>query len=288
MFLCGDVISTHGHEQCNSKAHCQVEDKNNGDAGHGASVSSAVAHTVNANSSTTTVASNLPTSAWGQAVRFRVTVSSSTTVPTGSAIVFVDGNSLGTCTLAAGICDVTTGSLSVGPHTVSATYTGNGNHLASDSATITQTVLQATTTTTITGSAADATQGSTVVYTVTVDSTTGTPTGTAQVYEGDLLKGSCTLAPVSATRASCGVPYADFGPGLYYLTGVFAGSTNFAPSMSTVDFAQNIWAPTTTEVTATTNPSAYFQNASFIVTVTSPLGFAAVFPCQMRLISVPV
>jgi hypothetical protein len=87
---------------------------------------------------TTTVTSSLNPSTFGQSVTFTATVSPAP--PNGETVTFTaDGNPLGTGTLSGGVATVTTSSLTVGSHTIVASYPGDTN-LAASQASLTQTV----------------------------------------------------------------------------------------------------------------------------------------------------
>lgn len=103
--------------------------------------------------------------------------------PSGATITYtavVAGGSLGTVTftidgvdgvpvpLAAGRATTVVPALSVGSHTVRATYSGSFNALGSSSPTLTQTVAKATTRTVLVASPTSATAGSRVTFTATV------------------------------------------------------------------------------------------------------------------------
>ena len=76
--------------------------------------------------STTTVASSLNPSAYGQSVTFTATVSGGAGTPTGTVQFKVDGVNLGTpVTLVGGSASVSTAALAIGVHTVTAEYDGN-------------------------------------------------------------------------------------------------------------------------------------------------------------------
>src|SRR5262249_20876880 len=95
----------------------------------------------------TTVASSSSTSVFGQAVTFTATVSvvgPGAGTATGT-VTFMDGsNTLGTGTLdSSGHATFTASYLSVGTHTITVTYGGSANFLASSSPVLTQTVLSA-------------------------------------------------------------------------------------------------------------------------------------------------
>jgi hypothetical protein len=96
---------------------------------------------VNPAGSSTTLASSLNPSVFGQAVTFTATVTASGGTPTG-AVTFRDGAAvLGTVTLnGAGVATFTTASLAVGSHSITAAYGGDANFSASTSSALLQTV----------------------------------------------------------------------------------------------------------------------------------------------------
>jgi hypothetical protein len=101
------------------------------------------AHTVNAASTTTTVTSSQNPSVFGQPVTFTATVSASPNpaVPTGSVVFTIDGSPSALITLnASGQATLTTSSLSVGSHAVTAAYTSNSPNFSNSSGSLTQTV----------------------------------------------------------------------------------------------------------------------------------------------------
>jgi hypothetical protein len=115
-----------------------------GGASFNGSTSSTVTQTVNKDGSTTTVTSSLNPSVSGQAVTFTATVVANapgTAIPTGT-VTFKDKNkTLGTGSLnAAGQASLTTSTLSVGTHQITAVYAASSGFLTSTSTTLIQTV----------------------------------------------------------------------------------------------------------------------------------------------------
>lgn len=93
---------------------------------------------------TTTLTSTPNPSALGQTVTFTATVSSDAAsgTPTGTVTFFIDGAAFGSpVTLSSGVAKITDSALSVGTHTITATYNGDTTHAASTSDPLTQTVL---------------------------------------------------------------------------------------------------------------------------------------------------
>ena len=92
------------------------------------------------NATSTTLVSSLNPSNVGQAVTFTATVTSSAGTPTGT-VTFTDGATvLATVPLSGGTAAFTTSSLTVGTHTITASYGGSPGFAASTSPALTQTV----------------------------------------------------------------------------------------------------------------------------------------------------
>ena len=90
------------------------------------------------NASTTTISSSVNPSVYGQVVTFTATVSPSDA--TGTVTFTIDGGSPKVVTLSSGKASFTTNKLSVGTHTITATYSGDSHYLSSTSPTLTQVV----------------------------------------------------------------------------------------------------------------------------------------------------
>src|SRR5207302_5168162 len=128
--------------------------------------------------------------------------------PTG-VVIFADGamsvgqgslNTVGGTTTAS----FNTSSLTAGSHTINASYTGDGNFLAS-AGTVTQTVGKSNTTTAVVSSANPSTVGQSLMFTAMVTvSSPGTPTGLVVFSDGATSIGQATLATAgTVTSASC-------------------------------------------------------------------------------------
>ncbi len=191
----------------------------------------ALTQTVNAAGTTTTLASSLNPSAFGQFVTFTATVSGSVGTPTGS-VTFKDGGStIGSGTLdGSGQATFATSSLSVGPHTITAEYGGDTNNAASTSSPLAQTVNQSGTTTTLASSQNPSSFGQSVTFTATVSGSGGTPTGTVTFKDGATTLGSGTLdgsGQATFTTASLAL-------GSHSITAVYGGDGSFTGSTSAV------------------------------------------------------
>src|SRR2546427_11515526 len=121
-------------------------------------------------------------SAVGQAIAVTFTVTGTGGTPTGNVTVS-DGTESCVGTVAAGSCNLTPST--AGPKTLPATYSGDANFGGSTSAGVTQTVMAASTTTTITGHTPNPSAvGQAIAVTFAVTGTGGTPTGNVTVSDG--------------------------------------------------------------------------------------------------------
>lgn len=113
-----------------------------GDAIYTAGVSSPLAVTVTPAPSTSTVASSLNPSSFGQSVTFTANVTSSTGLIPSGKVQFKDGKTvLGAVTLnASGVATFSTPTLATGSHSITAVFVGSLNFTGSISPTLTQTV----------------------------------------------------------------------------------------------------------------------------------------------------
>jgi autotransporter-associated beta strand protein len=154
----------------------------------------------------TAVKSSANPAVWGQAVMFTATVSvpGGSGSPLGGTVTFYDdtGTAVGKGTvldanepLSSGqATSVFVSTLSVGPHTIDAVYSGDGATFGASSGRLTQTVNRASTTTTVSSSGSAATTfGDSVTFTATVSPKApgaGSPTGSVSFF----VDGSTTAA----------------------------------------------------------------------------------------------
>jgi hypothetical protein len=113
----------------------------NGSAGYLTSTSVALAHVVSQNATTTALVSSLNPATAGTAVTFTATVNAAFGLPTGT-VTFKDGaTTIGTGTVSsAKIATLTTKTLTVATHAITAVYSGDVNDLTSTSAALSQVV----------------------------------------------------------------------------------------------------------------------------------------------------
>lgn len=112
----------------------------NGDSETAKTTSAALTQAVNQATSATALTSTPNPSTLGHMVKFTVTVTSPTTIPTGP-VTFMDGNTpLKTVNLAAGKASYNTTTLTAGSHNITVVYAGTANITGSTSPVLVQTV----------------------------------------------------------------------------------------------------------------------------------------------------
>ncbi len=247
--------------------------KYSGDGNFTGSTSGALVETVNTASTTTTLASSVNPSSYGQSVTLTASVQ---TPPGGSAtgtVTFLDGTtSLGTATIASNTAQLTVPNLTAGSHSITSKYSGDGNLSGSTSAVLTETVNQATAATGVVSNLNPAMFGQSVIFTATVQATgTGTPTGTVTLMDGGTSIGSGSLSGGNAVEFTI----ATLTGGSHSITAVYSGDANFSGSTST-GLAETVNpALTATTVATSANPASVGQAVTFSATVQPSTGTTA-------------
>ncbi len=212
----------------------------------------------------TSLASSLNPSTYGQSVTFTATVTSGGGTPTGT-VIFKNGSAtLGSRTLSGGKATLATSALTGGSHSITAVYAGGGNFAGSTSSPLTQTVNKAATTTVLSSSLDPSTYGQTVTFTATVSSSTATPTGTVTFKNGATTLGSASLSGGKAKFST-----SKLLAGSHSITAVYAGNINFNASTSPAVTQTVNKANTLTAVASSLNPSIVGQKVTFTATVSS-------------------
>ena len=243
----------------------------NGDGNFTASTSVTLSQVVNKANTSTAVISSVNPSVFRQSVTLTATVTATAPgsgTPTGT-VTFKDGSTtLGNGTLQInGNATFSTSALSVGNHTITATYNGDGNFTASTSAALSQVVNKANTSTAVISSVNPSVFGQSVTLTATVTATapgSGTPTGTVTFKDGSTTLGTGTLSSGKATFTTTSLSVAT-----HSITAVYGGSSNYNGSTS-VALSQVVnKANTSTAVISSRNPSRHGQSVTFTATVTA-------------------
>jgi uncharacterized protein (TIGR03437 family) len=208
-----------------------------GDASYTGSTSSPLPQTVNQSSATdttTTLISSSNPSVAGQSVTFTATVAPTGPGAPSGVVVFWDGsNELGNFALAGNHASLSTSSLSVGSHSITAVYGGDATFSGSTSAALTQVVNAATTatSTSIASSVNPSAPGQSVTFTarVTASGSGGTPSGSVTFQDGSGTLGSSPLSNAEANFTTSALSV-----GSHSITAVYGGDTKFAGSTSGV------------------------------------------------------
>ena len=205
-----------------------------GDSTYSNTPPSALTQIITLRPSTNTISSSPNPSAAGSAVTFTAAVNGSGGTPTGT-VVFYDGtNNLGSGTLNSGVATISTSSLSVSgsPHSISAMYGGDSTYSNSASGVLSQTIILAPSTTTISPSQNPAGAGSVVTFTATVSGIGGPPTGTVVFYIGTNNLGSGTLNSSGMASVSTSALSVNGSP--HSISAVYSGDSTFSNSASGV------------------------------------------------------
>ena len=160
---------------------------------------------------------------------------------------------------------LSTSTLALGSHTITALYNGNANVLAS-SGTLAQTVSKKATATVLTASVS----GQSVTFAVAVSVAapgTGVPTGQVTFKAGSTTLGTRTLN--GSGKATLAIAAASVAGKT--VTATYAGGTNFAGSSASLTRTAAHTA-TTTVVVASADPSVVGQSVTFTATVSATSG----------------
>jgi hypothetical protein len=217
-------------------------------------------------STTTTVASSLPSSTFGQSVTFTASVTPSGATGT---VQFFDGvNSLGTVALSGGTASLTSSALTAGGHSITARYGGDANFAGSTSPSLSQTVSAASTATALTSSLDPSVFGQQVTFTATVSPSSG-PTGTVQFFDGVNSLGTVALSGGTASMTTSALAV-----GTHFITASYSGNASYTGSTS-ASLTQTVsvgTVNTNTTLTSSLNPSVYGQQVMFTATISPSSG----------------
>jgi hypothetical protein len=205
----------------------------NGDDYFNASTAAALTQTVHQCSSAVAVASSANPSVSGQWVTFTASVSAiapGSGTPSG-IITFKDGATiLGSGTLSSGQATYTLPTLAVGPHSISAAFSGDTSFIAKISAPFAQTINKASSTTALAASPNPSVTGQPVTFTASVSAVapgSGTPAGTVTFKDGAVSLGTASLISGQAS-----LTIASLSSATHSITAGYNGDGNFFASTS--------------------------------------------------------
>jgi hypothetical protein len=220
----------------------------------------------------TTVIASPTVSAFGQAVTFTATIAAADAgagIPAGT-VTFTEGATVlasGVSVDASGHAGFTSSALSVGGHTITATFTGTAGWLTS-AGNAALTVNRAGTSTAVSTSANPSVFGQSITLTATVTVVSpgsGAPTGTVTFLDGTTTLGTGTLDGTGHAQFTT----SGLAVGSHSITATYDGSGNFNSSTSAALTQTVNRDGTTTVLVSSVNPSQVGQPVTFTATVTA-------------------
>ena len=195
-----------------------------------------VAHTVSftiKSPTVTSVTSSLNSPYYGQSVTFTAKVTANFGGTAAGTVTFKNGTTaLATVTLTSGQATYATNALHTGAHTITATYSGSANDLASTSPNLTETVQRTTSTTSLASSLNPSTSGKAVTFTATIVSAHGgSVSGTVTFSNGATTLGT---GAVNAATNQATFTTSTLSAGTHSITALYLGSADDASSPSAV------------------------------------------------------
>ena len=183
----------------------------------------------------------------------------SSTLPTGTVNFTLDGVSQGVENVVSGkTATITITGLTVGSHSLQASYSGDANFSSSAAASVTLTVAKASTTLVVTPATTTPSPGSSLQVTATITSTnpsSSPPSGSVTFTLDGVAVGTGTVVPGSPSTATFTIP--SVSPGSHVLLASYSGDTYYGPSVATAVTISVTKSPTTTIVSpATLTPTA--------------------------------
>jgi hypothetical protein len=238
-----------------------------GDAFNDESMSTPVDHLVTAAATSTALSVDpVATSVFGTTLTLTATVSSTTSpeVPEGT-VSFFDGTALiGSETVTGGVAAMTIASLVPADHDLHAELVPATGFVPSSSPAVDHTVVDATTTVSLSASTAASSFGESVTLdaTVTSNDSPRTPTGTITFRDGTVVLG---VVPLDAGVAS--LPTTSIAVGSRTLTAQYNGTVGFASTTSPGVAHTVARAPVSVVISDTPDPSVFGGTVAVSITV---------------------
>lgn len=230
---------------------------------------------------TTTVSSSTNPSVFGQPVTLTVTVApqaANPNTPTGVVKIFDGSTQIGSGNLAGGSFSITTSTLSVGTHAITASYAGDSNFVTGTSAVLNQVVNKAPTITALTASPPGSSGfGNPVTFTATVSVPppgAGTPTGNIAFTVDGTHVGQATLT----ASLTASITTSALSPGSHAIGASYNGDANFLASAATLNYLI-----TCTNTITGTHPGAVIASGSSTCVLGAHIGGAIIVPASTAL-----
>ncbi len=247
------------------------------DQSYNSSTSAAVSQTVNVATPTVTMSSAASSFPSARQLALTATITAPFTGGTGPSgtVTFYEGSTtLGTSSAywysgntSQAVLSIST--LSIGSHSITAVYSGDTSFSSATSAALAQTIVNGSTTTTVTSSLNPTQYGQTTTFTATVTQAAGStaPTGAVYFYDAGYYLGNGTLNGVAGNdQATLNV--ATLSAGSHSITAVYQSDQNYDGSSSTAaSQTVNAAAPTVT-LSSTANPFPSARSLALTATIT--------------------
>lgn len=218
-------------------------------------------------SSKTTIKSSLNPSVFGESVTFTATVTPSEKVAPTGFVEFVDGAKvIGAANLAGttGVATFSISTLSVGTHSIVASYRGGTGNSPSVSDPINQVVTLGETSVSLAAIPNPGTAGKPVAITATVKLVKGSDTPTGSVTFKD---GATVLGTVALSTAGTAAINPVLTPGTHPIVAEYLGDTNDGTSTSAVLDVKILLGAATVTVSANPNPAIVDSSIAFTAQV---------------------
>jgi Pro-kumamolisin, activation domain/Bacterial Ig-like domain (group 3) len=231
---------------------------------YAASASAATTVKVGGEATTTTLATTLTASTYGQSVTFTATVKGTNSATPAGNVTFKNGSTtIGTVALSSGIAKLTIATLPVGSDSIAASYIATTDYAASTSAATTVKVSVEPTTTALSTTTTSAIYGGSVTFTATVKGANSiTPTGYVAFKNGSTTLGSVILSSGTAKLTTSALP-----GGSDSITAAYLVNTDYAASTSTVVTVKVSADATSTALTTSTTTATYGEPVTLTATV---------------------
>ncbi|HEV7765634.1 MAG TPA: M36 family metallopeptidase [Thermoanaerobaculia bacterium] len=208
----------------------------------------------------TSLSTSANPSPFGSSLTLTATVTSIGGTPTGTVTFFDGATNLGSSPLTAGVATLSTSSLSLGLHSLTASYGGDAGHTPSTSSSFSQTIGKIATSTAVVSNNNPSALGASVTFTATVTGTTGTPVGSVTFLDGASPLGAAVLTGGVATYTTSAL-----SGGTHTINANYGGNGTYFGSTGSV--SQEV----TTGSTIALDPTAYWKfedTGSVTLTVT--------------------
>jgi hypothetical protein len=235
-----------------------------GDTNYATEVSNPISVKVTKPTATVSLTASATTVNVGQLVTITATVNGTGARPTGTVTFFDGATQLGAVALTAGVAAYPTSALALGPHSITASYSGDSNYAGATSTAVTVTVnALPVPTVKLTVSASTVNIGQSVTLTATLTGSGTKPTGTVTFVDGSNPLNTATLSAGVATFTTTTLP-----AGSNSIVAEYSGDSNYqAANSSAVAVTVNLLTPTI-KLTSSATSIAQGKSITFTATLT--------------------